>query len=309
MRKHLGNIIKAAVTIVALWFVFTQIDFQDVSNRILAVDWPWLLLAFLLVNGSLVLRAWRWQVLLRGLGKEVAFGRLVSLYFVGNFFNAFLPSGLGGDVVRAVEVAGDVSAGPAAGTVVVDRATGLLSLFILALAALPFRPASFPADLLWQITAVCIAGIIGLSVMIEGSLVRALAKRIPGFLRPIWNKLENMILAVGACGWRAFVQALGISFLFNLMQIGWWAATAVSLGKAINLSYFFLVTPIMSIAILMPSIGGLGVRETIAPTLFAGAGLSPAAAVSLSLLVYLMQRLSGLLGAPIYLVQLLRKRN
>ena len=97
---------------------------------------------------SLVLRALRWRVLLIGAGATVNFGRLTQLYFIGNFFNAFLLSGMGGDVVRAVEASEDVSTDVAAGTVIVDRLTGLLTLFAIALLALPFRPADFPNELL-----------------------------------------------------------------------------------------------------------------------------------------------------------------
>ena len=309
MRKHLSTLLKIAVTLIALGFVFTQVDLRDIGQRFLDVNVGWLLIAFLLVNTSFLPRAWRWLELLRGLGQEVAFWRLVALYFVGNFFNTFLPSGVGGDVVRAVEIAQDVEAGPAAGTVIVDRATGLLTLFVIGLAAMPFRPANFPPDLVWQIAAVCFFGIVGIIVMIEGSLVRALAKRIPGFLAPIWRKLENMILAVGACGWPALWRAIGISFLFNFMQIGWWATAGLALGYNVALPHYFLVTPILAISILMPSVGGLGVRESIAPLLFASAGLSAAEAVSLSLLVFALQRVSGLLGGPIYLMEILRRNR
>ncbi|HQF72029.1 MAG TPA: UPF0104 family protein, partial [Promineifilum sp.] len=62
-----------------------------------------------------------------------------------------------------------------------------------------------------------------------------------------------------------------------------------------------LVVPVMSLAVLVPSIGGLGVRETVAPALFAGAGLAPEQAVALTLLVFALERVASLLGAPVYL--------
>ena len=60
---------------------------------------------------------------------------------------------------------------------------------------------------------------------------------------------------------------------------------------------------------LMPSIGGLGVREFLAPALFAGAGLSPEQAIALTLVVFALERLSGLLGAPVYINATLRDRK
>jgi hypothetical protein len=66
--------------------------------------------------------------------------------------------------------------------------------------------------------------------------------------------------------------------------------------------------PVLSLALLVPSIGGLGVRETLAPALFAGANLSADEAVALSLLVFALLRLTSLLGAPLYLAAQWRAR-
>ncbi|MBK8899870.1 MAG: flippase-like domain-containing protein [Anaerolineaceae bacterium] len=307
MRKHLGTIIKISITLLALLYVSTQVDFYDIGQRLLQANLVWVLVGFLLVNFSLVVRAYRWLLLLRGIGAPIKFGRLVSLYFAAQFFNSVLPSGFSGDVVRAVEAAQDVPARTAAGTVLVDRATGLLALFMLGLAALPFRPDNFPPTLFWQTTAVCLIGLIGGFVVLEGRLVRALGRLVPGFLQPVWHKVDGVITAVQACGWTAVWQAMGVSILFNLIQISWFAAAGRALGYSVPFSYYILVIPFLSLVILLPSIGGLGIREGLAPLLFASAGLNSEQAVALTLLVFAIERLSGLLGAPIYIIDTLRR--
>ncbi len=168
MRKHLGTLIKIGITLLALVYVSTQVDFADIGQRLLGATVGWVLLGFGLFNLSLVVRAYRWLLLLHGIGSPIKFGRLVTLYFAANFFNSVLPSGFSGDVVRAVEAAQDMPARTAAGTVLVDRATGLLALFMIGLAALPFRPDNFPQTLLWQTTAVCLIGLVGGFVVLEG---------------------------------------------------------------------------------------------------------------------------------------------
>ncbi|MCA9898811.1 MAG: flippase-like domain-containing protein [Anaerolineales bacterium] len=307
MRKHLGTILKIGITLLALLYVSTQVEFADIGQRLLQAKWGWVLVGFLLVNSSLVVRAYRWLLLLRGIGAPMKFGRLVSLYFAANFFNSVLPSGFSGDVVRAVEAAQDVPAQTAAGTVIVDRATGLLALFMIGLAALPFRPDNFPQDLFWQTTAVCLIGLIGGFAVLEGRLVHFFGRWVPTRLQPVWAKVAGVITAVQACGWTAVWQALGISIIFNLMQIGWFAAAGLALGYQVPFSHYFLVIPFLSLAILLPSVGGLGIREGLAPLLFASAGLSDTQAVALTLLVFAIERLSGFLGAPIYIVDTLRR--
>ena len=307
MRKHLGTLLKISVTLLALLYVFSQVNLADIGQRLLQARPGWVLLGFLLVNASLVVRAYRWLLLLRGIGAPIRFGRLVSLYFTANFFNSVLPSGFSGDVVRAVEAAQDVPAQTAAGTVLVDRATGLLALFMIGLAALPFRPEGFSATLLWQTAVLCTVGLVAGFVVLDGRLVRGLGRKLPGFLQPVWQKADGVIAAVQACGWTAVWQAIAVSFLFNFMQISWFAAAGLALGYDVPFSHYILVIPFLSLAILLPSIGGLGIREGLAPLLFASAGLTGEKAVALTLLVFGIERLSGLLGAPVYILETLRR--
>ncbi|WP_420644320.1 lysylphosphatidylglycerol synthase transmembrane domain-containing protein [Candidatus Leptofilum sp.] len=307
MRKHLGTILKIGITLLALLYVSTRVDFADIGQRLLQAKPGWVVMGFVLVNSSLVVRAFRWRLLLQGIGAPIKFGRLVSLYFAANFFNSVLPSGFSGDVVRAVEAAQDVPAETAAGTVLVDRATGLLALFMIGLAALPFRPDNFSQTLFWQTTAVCLIGLIGGFAVLEGRLVHLFGRWVPARLRPAWAKVAGVITAVQACGWTAVWQAIGVSILFNFMQISWFAAAGLALGYQVPFSHYILVIPFLSIAILLPSIGGLGIRESLAPALFASAGLVGEQAVALTLLVFAIERLSGFLGAPIYILGTLRR--
>jgi hypothetical protein len=124
---------------------------------------------------------------------------------------------------------------------------------------------------------------------------------LPGPLSPVGDGLAARVLkAMHACGWQAIVKAMGVSFLFNILLVSWWA----SLGQALQLSapftHYLFAVPVLSVLLLVPSIGGLGVRELVAPTLFAGA-ISEVEAVSLSLMVFGVVRTAGLLGAPLYL--------
>ena len=125
MRKYATNLLKIGVTILGLYLVLREVDLAAIVETLRRANLWWVLATFLLMNASLVLRAFRWLLLLRGVGASVRFGRLVELYFVGNFFNMFLLSGFGGDVVRVLEVARDVPGSEATGTVILDRFTWL----------------------------------------------------------------------------------------------------------------------------------------------------------------------------------------
>jgi uncharacterized membrane protein YbhN (UPF0104 family) len=310
MRKHLSTILKVAVTVIGLGYVALNGPLEDIGEAVTDVKWGWLAGAFVLITLSLVLRAYRWLLLLRGLKATISFGRLVELYFVGNFFNAFLPSGFGGHPVRIMEVAQDVPRNVAAGTVIVDRLTGLLMLFVMALLALPFRPDDFPQDLFLLITAVSIVGLVGGAVLLDGRLIRRFGGWLPAKLSPVGDgPIAKLLQGVQGSGRNAIIGALAVSTLFNLMLIGWWYMIGLAIGLEISFFYYLLVVPILSVALLVPSVSGLGVRETLAPLLFAGADVGEGSAVALSLLVFAVMRVSSLLGAPIYIISTLRQRK
>lgn len=309
LRKHRSTLLKAAVTIVGLGIVLSQIDLRNVSETLLSAQWGWLGITFGLILLSLVIRAVRWFFLLEGLGVTLSLGRLVALYYVGNFFNAFLPTSFGGDVMRVVEVTRDVPTEVAAGTVIVDRLTGLLMLFVMALLSLPFRPEDFPPGLLALVIAVSVIGLLGGIVLLDGRLILRIGRFLPAVLSPTGTgPVAKILSAVNAVGWRAILKALGMSLVFNAVLVLWWWTAARALEFDIPFTHFLLVVPILSISLLIPSIGGLGPREAVAPTLFASQ-IADDSAVALSLLVFFLQRLSGLPGGPLYLWMLVTDRR
>lgn len=309
-RRRLMTLIKVSVTVAGLMLVLRSLDLSTILTIIGNVNWSWMAVGAVLMMLGLVVRAYRWHLLLRGSNSTIRFGRLLALYLIGSFFNAFLPSGLGGDVVRATEAAQDVDADIAVGTVLVDRLTGLMALFAMALLVLPFRPAGFPDRLTATIAAISLAGLLFGFTLVDGRLFHRLIRILPNRIRTLGDGfVERLAVAIQNCGGKTLAGALLVSALFNLMQVGWWAATGRALNLAIPFSYFLLIVPIMALALLVPSIGGLGVRENLAPLLFVGAGITPEQAVALTLLVFGLERVASLLGAPVYLYTTLRRNR
>lgn len=304
MRKHLSTILKVVVSVAGLWYAFSQVPIDRLGAEFSHIHWGWLIGGLLLFWCGIVLRAYRWLVLVQGLDVEIPFWRLVRIYFVGAFFNTFLPTGFGGDVMRVVEASRDVPTHIAAGTVIVDRLTGLFMLFIMALFALPFRPADFPPILVLGTIAISVLGLTAGFLLLEGNLIRRFGGWLPGKLS-ITDKnqpLAKLLDTVQACGWRAVSKALAVSTLFNFILVGTWWIWSRALRYEISFTYLLLVVPIMSIILLVPSIGGFGVRESLAPTLFAAASLLPEEAFALTLLTSVMTKVAGLIGGPIYAI-------
>ncbi len=284
-----------------LGFLFWKIDAGKTLNEVRQADLAYLLAALSLYSLSLVMRAYRWLVLVRGLGVSVSFGRLVRLYFVGQFFSSFLPSQFGGDVVRAVELTQDTVSSAAIGTVFLDRMSGLMVLAVMGLLVLPFQAAHMERWLVWLLLAVSGGILVVGTLVLQGRLLRKLTSRLPlGLSLAGQGPLARVYAAVTGCGRRAVLGAFGVSIVFNVINvvINWLCGQAM--GAGIGLGYFFASTTLVSVAGLIPSIGGWGVRETVTTAVFDSAGAEKAAAIGIAL--GLITLAVGLVGGVVYLV-------
>jgi uncharacterized membrane protein YbhN (UPF0104 family) len=309
-RKLLLNLMKVVISASALAWVLSGIPLSDVITAVEGSDLRFLFLAYLVYSLTLFVRAGRWLILLRGLGTQVSFWRLVELYFVGSFFNAFLPSGFGGDVVRAAEVTQDAEAGVAVGTVLVDRLSGLMVLFVMALVALPFSDGMLPLDVSAPIAVISILGLIASITLLQGNLIAWLGGKLAVWLptklaaavSPTGDGLVgNIHRAVTSCGRRALVGALIASMGFNSMLVYLWFLCGEAMNLRVSIVAYVTFIPILSLALMVPSIGGLGIREGIAPLLFGAVGVSDSQAIALSLVVWVLNRGTGIVGGVVYL--------
>lgn len=302
VRRHLGNLLKIGVSVGLLAWVLPGIGLAEIWREIQSVRLGWLGLAFALCVVGTALRAYRWQALLVGLGLQVPIARLVKLYFVGTFFNTFLPSGFGGDVVRVIELAQDSRhAHEAAGTVLVDRLTGLLVLLAMALLALPFSLNLISPALTASITALAVGGLGGGWMLFQQRLLGRVIGLIPeGLPFGAKRQVEKLYDAISGSGPKAVGQALGISLAFNALLIFLNYSIAMSVGVDVSLSYFFLFVPPTSLALMVPSVGGLGAREWAYTELWPQIGVGATEALAMSLLNYAVNAATGIIGGVIY---------
>lgn len=306
MNTKLANTIKIAVTLGLLLVVAFTLDLSQVWTALASANWADLAIALLLYQGGIVVRAYRWQALLRAFGVEASLPRLTRIYYVGMFFNSFLPSGFGGDVVRMVELSQDGATAPlAVSTVLVDRIMGLLVLFAMALVALPFSWRLVPPAVSLALLALIAGVAVGIYLLLNRPLVEALARRVP----PLGKLLARpKVAALYASFHRydrpALARAAGASLVFNLSLIVTQAYLGRAVGVHLSLGYFFLFVPILSSLLTVPiSISGFGVREGGYVVLFGQAGVAAPQAVAMSLLFYAINALTGLVGGALYLVQ------
>jgi uncharacterized membrane protein YbhN (UPF0104 family) len=302
-KSTLFNVGKIVVSVGMLTYILVvQVDFRALLNTLAQAVWGYLALAMVLAMGGVALRAVRWSALLRALDIRVPLERLVRLYFVGTFFNIFLLSGIGGDAIRAIELARYTQKTPEAiGTVLVDRATGLWVLFLMGLVALPFVAGSIPPQTALLVAGIALVVVAGGWAVMGTRLVPWLGSRVR---LPGQDKLERFYHAVSGCGYRALGQACAISLIFNLINVT--INYLIALGLNVRLPFGVVVAfaPVLSISLMLPSIGGLGVRETAHMLMYGSVAVSNTPATAISLVTFALQTLlPGLIGAVLYALE------
>ena len=304
-RKQFFNILKIVVSISLLTFIFSTIDLRAFLEVIKQANPWWLLAALITMMIGVVLRAFRWRILLEAIGVSVSIGELTAIYFIGFLFNNLLPSGLGGDAIRMLELNRHSERGSDTVTsVVVDRFLGLSALQAIALVALLTNWGVVPATVAYFTVAIFVGGLVIGYLLINRPLYLNLRQHLKPFryltdIKFIGNLFESFQ--------RYPLPALGrsylVSFLFNITLITMYTFIGWALSAPVSLIQFAIIVPITSLVLLIPiSFAGLGVREEAFRRLYGQIGVLPEVAVAMSLLIYIIGNVcTGLVGGALYL--------
>lgn len=250
--KRMIPFIRLALSAAVLCLVIYWIAPGNLLDAFRHVSPGYLATAGVLLLAAQILSAYKWMLVVRSEGFDFGIKSAVRIYFIGMFFNNFLPTGLGGDVTRALLAArrARMSIVRSGWTVIFDRATGFI-----ALAALSWVMAGFHYFGITGLAVSTLALMGGLLVnlsmrrrMDRLTVLPVLGKKVGLLLHPFRNPSLSPILL--------------LSLLFNLML----ATTVflVSLGFGVHIQWPYIVVTIfvVSVSVLFPLfIGGFGARE------------------------------------------------
>ena len=292
--------IKIAASALLLAYISLKIDLRLLFDDVARSNLAYLGLGTALAFAGCFLSAYKWQVLLRGLGASVRYGELLRLFFLGLFYNLALPGQVGGEVVKGVRLARMGADGRiAAMSVLADRATGDSSGYGLAL--LPWLIAF---GLLLAAASVLFATGRGLAV------VAALGRRLhltgkPRFAR-LASFLERGTMPVGSLS--SLVSPLLLSGLFQMTVTCINLLVCYALGVQITFAELLWIVGAVALLQSLPiSFAGIGVREGAYIYLLQTQGVAASTGLALSLIIFTMQVLMALTGGLLQLQSLLAK--
>ena len=133
LSKYLKLFLKLAVTVVCFWWISKKIDFIQAKNALLKADWLFLFIALLLLAFSKLLSSFRLNIYFRNINIHLPEWNNIKLYWLGMFYNLFLPGSISGDAYKVILLKKKYNASykKTSAAVLLDRFSGLLALGLI----------------------------------------------------------------------------------------------------------------------------------------------------------------------------------
>lgn len=264
-----------------LIYLLSQQGWHAIATTVEQIAWWRFALALILVMVSRLAVTGRWHILMHSAGTGITPRQSIRLTFAMLFASNFLPTTIGGDVVRyagAVRLGFDSAISLA--SLVVDRLVGMTGMAM----ALPFGIPAYAHY--FSVTKTQSAVAI--------PWVRSLADKIWRFLQQLAQALKIWLNKP-----RSLLSALGFTWVHMLCTFGMVSVLLAGMGEQISFwSVMGLWSATYFITLLPISINGMGVQE-LALTFFYSAigGIYPSSGLTLALLMRLLQMVASLPGA------------
>ena len=231
--------------------------------------------------------AYRWKVLAEVQGLSAPFKKFVLYYYIGMFFNLFLPTSIGGDIGRSYLLSrGRTHLKQAVLSVLADRGVGFAAMTAIALAALSQSTVlAVPPVLSWALYFS--GGLLFLGFLIPFSARSLIEAKWPG-LSPVMKYWRSPGL---------LVYLFALSLVLQASVIGVHILVGKAVGLSISTGYYFVFTPlVVAISMIPVSLNGLGLREGAYIYFLRQAGVPIETGMAFGLSWFVIIFVSGLVG-------------
>lgn len=305
-RQKVFFVVRIVVSAVMLALLLSRVHLTSLLPHDEASAVPWLAAGLMAMLTAIVLATLRWQRVLFALDLPADLPPLLSHSLAGLFVANFLPTTIGGDVLRVSRLsAGNGHAPGSFASVVLERLTGFLVLPLITLVALFADPGLLRLGMASQLALLFSLGTLAMLVVI---LATAGSPRLGGRLadNASWLRFAGAVhLGLGRIrrhpAAAAGVLVTALAYQMTIVLVAWLAARA--LGIDVGWAPVMAFIPVVAMAQVLPvSVNGLGLREGALVLLLQPLGVATGQAVALGLLLYGINLAVSLLGAPAFAV-------
>jgi uncharacterized protein (TIRG00374 family) len=295
-------VIGIALIAVLLW----RLDVGNIYHNIRHVRFIYLVYGLVPYLLFIIVSAWRWQVLLDYKRFQIPVMKTLGIYFIATFFNNFLPTTIGGDVMRVFYSMKRRKA-DALATVLVDRILGFVGLFIFALCAVLYLVMRKGQT---EFLPLMIFGLVAIVIITYVFFSKNVYEKVSPFLDKIvflrigerLNKLHSSTTDFSGA-WGTIIGCTVFSIIIQaLLAIGPYVVMRGMGIDHVSIVPFFIYIPIINVVSIIPiSFNALGVREYFYIVLFARVGVLGEQAVAISLVSFFLYFLLSLIGGVIFI--------
>ena len=310
MNRTLLLLVKLVLSVGLLVYLLQSVDLSDVLRHFIEGQHALFAVAALVYVVVVLLSTVRWKVLLDAAGGSQRLWVLTQSYLVALFFGNFLPSNVGGDLIRVRDTAKTTGSHTSALTVAfIDRVVGFVALYFIA------APAFLLGGSLVRELAgarVILLGLTVLFIILGGIFVRAgFVTRIVetvGVRRFPWihAKFESVQATVNAFRAKktALVEAFLLSLLLQFLGVVYFYLVARALRIPLGLGAAMLMVPLCSLIQAIPiSFNGWGIREGVYVLYFHQVGLPRESALAFSIVAAGLVVLLSISGLFVWLAR------
>lgn len=266
LKKAGINFLKILISGVLLYFVFTKIPFREVSKLWKTIDVFYLILGGIFFLTSQIISAKRLDFFLKKNEFNLSFKSNLELYFLGMFYNFFIPGGIGGDAYKIYLLNKKFgwSAKKLTSSLFADRLSGLIAICLI----------------------ICLLGFFSLIEFKFWFILLFLGGLFLGFF--IFRKLFSSFEKI-------YWKTLGFSFAVQFLQIFCFIFLLKSIAVTegfVNYSLLFLGSSVLSLI----SFAGIGIREMLFLQASKYFEFSPEYSISASLIFTVITAFFSLFG-------------
>ena len=311
VKNIFSFLLRFGLSVGLLAWIFSKIDIEHTWSVLKSADLGYLLWAgvvFFLTNLLILLR---WDILIKALDLNVSLGTVIKWFFIGLFCNLFLPTSVGGDVIKTIGLSRQVDQKPKVfASVVLDRLSGFAGIVIVAAVMFIVGYHKIPdRSVGGSIVVMTIISLVLTTIFFSHriySFFCTLFNRWPKLKESIMDVHYDIVLMKGK--WGQGILAILLSCLAQVFLAYMYFLVGKALNQDVSFFYFMVFSPLICVATALPSIGGLGVREMGWVYLLAKVGVVQGVAVSISLINFVFMVLVGLIGGVMYVATFLDRR-
>lgn len=310
--KSARVLVKVFISMALLAYLVYSYDLSDLWQKLTEVNVTFILLSLAMVIFGVFVSTLKWSLLLGPLGLQASFIHLLRVYYIGCFFNLFMPGSVGGDLIRITLFGKQTGRLMRSGiSVLVERFFGILSLWFVAMLSFLFIHNSIVEPVIRSILIIIsIMTVILLLVVWFFDVSKNVLLFMLKYFRGLnWEKvtvnIEQSIelLRLLMTNRLLLLKTFALSILFQIMAVSVNVTIATGVGLDIEWYLFFIIVPIVTTVIMVPfSFQGIGLREWSYVALFGMFGIAQSEILAVSILVFSLVIINSLIGGLVYII-------